>query len=71
MIGEIIESVEGVFAWFENAFDTFAGIFSDIDFTILYSWLPSDIQDAISGIIVVLLFLAIIGLVKKIVVFFG
>lgn len=71
MLGAIIESVEGVFEWFENAFATFEGIFSDVDFTVLYNWLPSDIQAAITGIIVVLLFLAIIGLVKKIVVFFG
>lgn len=71
MFTNLIQSVEGIVGWISNAWNNFAGIFSDIDFSVLYTWLPSDIQAVISACIVVFLFLAIIGLIKKIVLFLG
>lgn len=69
--GSIIESVDQVLDWIESALDDINGIFADVDFTVLYDWFPSDIQYAISAIITVFIFLALILLVKKIVLFFG
>lgn len=70
-LGSLFESVTDVFNFIESIVSRIAGIFSDVDFTILYSWLPSDIQSVISAVLVVLLFLALIGLIKKVILFFG
>lgn len=41
-------------------------IFDDIDFSILYSWLPGDIASAISMCLTCLAMLAVFGIIKRI-----
>jgi len=71
MFSNLILGIQDAVDWISGAWTTFAGIFSDIDFTVLYSWLPSDIANVITACIVVLLFLALIALIKRIVLFLG
>lgn len=71
VLGDIIEGVGDVFEFISGIVDNIAGVFFDIDFTVLYSWFPADIQGVITAVLVVLLFLALIGLIKKVILFFG
>lgn len=71
ILGSLFEGVGDVFDFISGIVDSIAGVFSDVDFTILYSWMPSDIQRVITALIVVLMFLALIALVKKLILFFG
>lgn len=67
----VLTGLQGVVNWISNTFDSIRSIFADVDFTILYSWLPSDIVAVITAIIAVLLFLAIFGLLRRILFFLG
>lgn len=69
--GKIVESIEGVLDWITGILDDINGIFSDVDFTVLYDWMPGDIQAAVTAILAVFLFLALIHLIKKMILFFG
>lgn len=69
--GSVIDSLSGVIDWIENTVETISGVFSDVDFTILYSWLPSDIAAVITAVIAVLLFLAIFGILRRVLFFLG
>lgn len=71
LFGNLIESVNGVLEWFLTLEDRYVAVFADVDFTILYDWLPSDVQFCITGVLVILFVLCIVGLIKKFVVFFG
>lgn len=52
--------LQGIDYYLENF-----NIFDGIDFSIIYNWLPSDIQASITSIIAVLAVLVVIGLVRK------
>ena len=67
----ILLNLESITDWITDTFDRVNDVFTDIDFTILYSWLPADITVVISSIITVLLFLALIGLIRRILWFLG
>lgn len=69
--GDVIQSLSGIVEWIESTVGTISGIFSDVDFTILYSWLPSDIVAVITAVIAVLLFLALFGILKRVLFFLG
>lgn len=69
--GDVIGSLQDIVSWIENAVQTVEGLFSDVDFTILYNWLPSDIVAVITAIIAVLLFLAIFGILRRLLFFLG
>lgn len=69
--GNIIGSLEGIVDWIENTVSTIEGLFSDVDFTILYNWLPSDIVAVITAVIAVLLFLAVFGILRRLLFFLG
>lgn len=71
MFGEVIQSLSGIIDWVESTVSSISGIFGDINFTVLYSWLPSDIAAVITAVIVVLLFLAIFGILKRLLFFLG
>lgn len=71
MFGEVIQSLSGIIDWVESTVSSISGIFGDINFTVLYSWLPSDIASVITAVIVVLLFLAIFGILKRLLFFLG
>lgn len=59
ILQEIISSFIGV------AQDIFEYIFDGIDFSVLWSWLPTDIETAAATFIVVLFAIAIISGVRK------
>lgn len=69
--GNVLQSLDGIVDWVQSTVQTISGIFSDVDFTVLYSWLPSDIVAVISAVIVVLLFLALVGFLKRVLFFLG
>lgn len=69
--GSVIDSISGVVDWIESTVETISGVFSDVDFTILYSWLPSDIAAVITAVIAILLFLAIFGILRRVLFFLG
>lgn len=71
MFGNIIDVLGDVTTWISNLGDRIINVFSDVDFTLLYDWLPDDIQSVISSVILVLLALALIGLIKKAIIFLG
>lgn len=70
-LGNTINTLEGVVEWIQSIITRIQGIFSDVDFTILYNWLPSDISGVITAVIAVLLFLAIFGILKRVLFFLG
>lgn len=45
--------------------DSIVNIFSDLDLSVLYSWMPSDIQLAIVAGIGLIFVIAVIGIVKR------
>lgn len=69
--GNVINSLQGIVDWIESTVETISGVFSDVDFTILYSWLPSDIAGVITAVIAVLLFLALFGILRRVLFFLG
>ena len=69
--GNIIGSLEGIVDWIEGVVETVEGLFSDINFTILYNWLPNDIAGVITAVIAVLLFLAVFGILRRLLFFLG
>lgn len=69
--GSVLNGIQDVVDWITNTVETIEGIFSDVDFTVLYSWFPSDIVAVITAIIAILLFLAIFGLLKRLLFFLG
>lgn len=68
---QVIQSLDGIVQWIENAIEDINSVFSDVDFTILYNWLPSDIVAAITAVIAVLLFLALFGILRRLLFFLG
>lgn len=69
--GNVIQSLDSIVDWIESTVETISGIFSDVDFTILYNWLPSDIVAVITAVIAVLLFLALFGILRRLLFFLG
>lgn len=67
----VLNALEDIVDWISDTFDRISSIFADVDFTILYNWLPSDIVAVITAIIAVLLFLAVFGLLRRILFFLG
>lgn len=70
-LGNVINSLDGIVDWIQTVIQTIEGVFSDVDFTILYNWLPSDIATVITAIIGVLLFLALFGIIRRVLFFLG
>lgn len=69
--GNLIQTIQGIDEWIQNTVQAIGNIFADIDFSVLYSWCPSDIAGVIAAIISVMIVLALIGLLKKMILFFG
>lgn len=67
----VLGGLNEIVDWIESTFERISSIFADVDFTILYDWLPSDISGVITAIIAVLLFLALFGLLRRILFFLG
>lgn len=64
---------QAVHAFFQKllniAEDIFDAIFGDIDFTVLWNWLPQDIQLAAEFFVLVLFILAIIKVIRSLLPF--
>lgn len=69
--GNVLNSLESIVGWIEDAADSIRGIFTDIDFTLLYSWLPSDIVTVVTTVIACLLVLALFGILRRLLFFLG
>lgn len=67
----LISGFETVSNYLENLLVSIGSVFADIDFTVLYSWLPADIIAAITACIVILFWLALFGLLKRVFFFIG
>lgn len=67
----VLGSLNDIVEFVSDTFESISSIFADVDFTILYSWLPSDIVGVITAIIAVLLFLALFGLLRRLLFFLG
>lgn len=67
----VLGGLNDIVQFVEDTFESISSIFSDVDFTILYNWLPSDIVSVITAIIAVLLFLALFGLLRRLLFFLG
>ena len=62
----MIEIIEGVINSFISLGERiFNYIFEDVDFTILWYWLPSDIGSAALAFIAILFAFALIGAIRK------
>lgn len=62
----MIEIIQGIIsAFIEVGQDIFDYIFEGIDFTVLWNWLPTDIQTAAATFIVILFVIAIINGIRK------
>lgn len=59
LLTKILEWVQDLFEW----------IFGDIDFTVLWNWLPQDIQAAAEFLILILFCLALLKLIKALIPF--
>lgn len=69
--GNPIQALDSIVDWIETTASTIANIFADVDFTILYKWLPNDIAAVITVVIAVLLFLALFGILRRLLFFLG
>ena len=69
--GSVLNSLESIVEWIDSTVETISGIFSDVDFTVLYSWLPNDIVAVITAVIAILLFLALFGILRRLLFFLG
>lgn len=69
----IIQSLSNVAEKIQEILAFINGVLFDIDFSVLWSWipLPSDIAAVLVGFMFVILVLAGVGFVKKIIVLLG
>lgn len=69
----IIQSLSNVVDKIQEFFAFIDGVLFEIDFSVLWSWLPfpSDISAVLVGLMFVILVMAGVGFVKKIVVLLG
>lgn len=71
LFGSLIDTLDGVVDWIRETEESIQHLFADVDFTILYDWLPSDIRTVITACIAVLLVLALFGLIRRVLFFLG
>ena len=69
--GNVLQSLDSVVEWIENTAEQIGNLFSDVDFTLLYNYFPSDIVAVVTAVIAVLLFLALFGLLRRVLFFLG
>lgn len=62
----MISIIENIISKFLSlAEELFEYIFDGVQFSVLWSWLPSDIQTAASSLIIILFAAALIGAIRK------
>lgn len=70
MLG-ILEYFSDIVDKVTEIWNNIAGMFSDVNFSILYDWLPADVQAVCAAVIAAMVVLALIGLVKRTILFLG
>ena len=69
---DVINGVQHIEAYIRNLITSIGNIFSGVNLPDLFqSYMPRDITLALAGLLTLLIFLALIGLIKKIVFFLG
>lgn len=71
VVGDIVSGFSSIASWVTSTIRSIGNIFDDIDFTLLYNWLPSDIQAVITACIAFLFVLALFGLLRRLLFFLG
>lgn len=71
VISDVTTGFYNIVTFVLDTIDSIAHIFDDIDFTILYDWLPSDIGAVITVVIGFLFILALFGLLRRLLFFLG
>lgn len=71
VVGDIVSGFTSIASWVTSTIRSIGNIFDDIDFTLLYNWLPSDIQAVITACIAFLFVLALFGLLRRLLFFLG
>lgn len=71
VVGDIVSGFASIASWVTSTIRSIGNIFDDIDFTLLYNWLPSDIQAVITACIAFLFVLALFGLLRRLLFFLG
>lgn len=71
VIGDIAHGFSSIATWVTDTISNIGNIFDDIDFTILYDWLPADIQAVVTACIAFLFVLALFGLLRRLLFFLG
>lgn len=69
----LIQSLSNVAEKIQEFLAFIEGVLFEIDFTVLWSWipLPSDIAAVLFGVMLIILIMAGVGFVKKIIVLLG
>lgn len=69
---DVINGVQHIETYIRNLITSIGNIFSGVNLPDLFqSYMPQDITLALAGLLTLLIFLALIGLIKKIVFFLG
>lgn len=72
MFGSYIDGLSEIEEWIENVLSAVGSVFDGVDFSDLFqSILPSDISNVLSSVLLVMIFLALVGLIRKILIFLG
>lgn len=71
-ITSIVDGLSNVENWIEDLVSAVGSVFADVNFSDLWlSYLPQDISTVLAGVLLVMIFLAIVGIIKKISFFLG
>lgn len=71
VVSNISTGFSNISRWVTSTINSIGDLFSDLDFTILYDWLPADIQAVITACIALLLVLALFGILRRVLFFLG
>lgn len=72
MLNTFINGLSNIEDWIENLLSAAGSVFEGVDFSDLIAPLfPADIARVAAGVILVMIFLAMCGLVRKVLIFMG
>lgn len=72
MIQQLINGVNSISTYLANLISSISGIYHDVDFTDLFvSLFPNDMAIVCASVLSIILFLSLISLVKKLILFLG
>ena len=72
MLDSLINGINSIASYLSNLISSVAGIYHDVDLTDLFvSIFPNDIAVVCAAVLSVLIFVAIVSIVKRIILFIG